>query len=133
MVLQGEILRQIDAVLAKQRELRARSKYDDCSDLSDVDTTGLTTVMCETISRFAPPNSQYSESMKAILKRSGVENSYVIPHIAGVLNALRTAYDSGYLATVADLIHAEVFADFLDMAEHLSSEGYKDPAAVVIG
>jgi hypothetical protein len=57
----------------------------------------------------------------------------VLAHIAGVLKALRTAYDSGYLATVTELIHADVFADFVEMAKHLLSEGYKDPAAVIIG
>lgn len=88
MALQGaEILKQIDAVLGKHRELRSRSQYDDCSDQPDIDTTGLATLMCETINRFAPPNSQYVESMKAIVKRSHVNNAYVIPHIAGVLLA----------------------------------------------
>ena len=30
-------------------------------------------------------------------------------------------------------MRAEVFADFLEMAEHLLTEGYKDPSAVLIG
>jgi hypothetical protein len=129
----AEVLKQIDAVLAAYSALRARSKYEDCSDQPDVETTGLATLMCDTISRFAQPGSQYIEAMKAILKSSGVENAYVLAHIAGVLKALRTAYDFGYLATVTELIHADVFADFAEMAEHLLSEGYKDPAAVIIG
>jgi len=133
MPLQAEVLKQIDAVLAKHRELRSRSRHEDCSDRPDIDTTALTALMCETINRFAPTNSQYIESMKAIIKRSGVENAYVIPHIAGVLSALRTAYDAGYLASVTELIHADVFVDFLEMAGHLLSEGYKAPAAVIVG
>ena len=71
--------------------------------------------------------------MKAILSKAGVENAYVIPHVAGVLRSLRTAHEVGLLATIGELIHADVFEDFLEMAEHLLSEGYKDPAAVVIG
>jgi hypothetical protein len=133
MALQGEALRQIDGVLAKHRELRSRSKYEDCSDRPDVETTALATLMCDTINRFAPQNSQYVESMKAIVKRSGIENSYVIPHIAGVLSALRGAYDAGFLASVTEIIHADIFTDFVEMAEHLLSEGYKDPAAVIAG
>ena len=43
------------------------------------------------------------------------------------------SYESGYLTTVSELIHGELFADFIEMAEHLLSEGYKDPAAVVAG
>jgi hypothetical protein len=34
---------------------------------------------------------------------------------------------------VTELIHADIFADFVEMAEYLLSEGYKDPAAVIIG
>ena len=37
------------------------------------------------------------------------------------------------LAPIQELIRAEVFDDFLEMAEHLLDQGYKDPAAVVIG
>jgi hypothetical protein len=106
-------------VLGKHRELRARSQYNDCSDQPDEDVTALITLMCETINRFAPPNSQYLESIKGILRKSGVENAYVVPHVAGVLNALHTAYDAGYLATVTELIHADVFADFVQMASTL--------------
>ena len=35
--------------------------------------------------------------------------------------------------TVKGLIAAELFADFLEMADHLLEQGYKDPAAVIIG
>jgi hypothetical protein len=133
MALQAEVLKQIDAVLGKHRELRSRSEYDDCSDQPDVETTGLAALMCDTINRFAPRNSQYLESMKAILRKTSVDHAYVIPHIAGVLSALRTAYDAGYLASVTELIHADIFSDFVEMAEHLLAEGYKDPAAVIIG
>ena len=31
------------------------------------------------------------------------------------------------------LIHVDVFGDFLDMANYLLTEGFKDPAAVLIG
>jgi len=52
---------------------------------------------------------------------------------AGALRALRRDYDAGYLASVQSLVRAEVFADFLEMAEHLLRQGYKDPAAVRVG
>ncbi len=133
MALQTEILKQIDAALEKHRHLRSRSQYDDCSDQPDDEVTSLATLMCDTISRFAPAASQYLESMKALVKKYGVENAYIVPHITGILKALHDAYAAGYLSSVAELIHADVFADFVEMAEHLLVEGYKDPVAVVIG
>ena len=39
----------------------------------------------------------------------------------------------GWLNTAKGLVSAEIFADLLEMAEHLLEEGYKDPAAVVAG
>ena len=71
--------------------------------------------------------------MRATIEKVGEVNAYNIPHVAGILGALRAAYASGYLATVAELIHADVFADFLEMADYLMAEGYKDAAAVIVG
>ena len=133
MSLQADILRQIDGVLERYRQLRARSQYENCSDQPDVDTTDLAVLMCETINRLGPPNSQYVESMKALVKKYSIENAGVIPHIVGILRALRTAYDAGYLENVTQLIHADIFTDFIEMADHLLFEGYKDPAAVITG
>ena len=51
----------------------------------------------------------------------------------GILAALRTDYASGYMQTVEELIRADLFQDFLGMAEELVSKGYKDAAAVIAG
>lgn len=39
----------------------------------------------------------------------------------------------GYLFNVRTLVAAEVFSDFLEMAQHLLDNGYKDPAASLTG
>src|SRR5437764_891704 len=104
MALQAEILTQIDAALERHRQLRSRSKWDDCSDLPDTEVTSITTLMCDTINRLAPPGSQHLESMKTMVKQYGIHHKYIVPHIAGILRALRDAYNAGYLSTVAELI-----------------------------
>jgi hypothetical protein len=43
--------------------------------------------------------------------------------LVGILGALRADYEAGYLSTVEELIHADVFGDFLDMARYLLHEG----------
>ncbi len=50
-----------------------------------------------------------------------------------VLRAAKEDIEGGYLQKVEMLISAEVFDDFLEMAEHLLANGYKDPAASLIG
>ncbi len=51
----------------------------------------------------------------------------------GILNAVKEDILGGYLTDIKTLISAEVFSDFLEMAEHLLENGYKDPAASLCG
>lgn len=51
----------------------------------------------------------------------------------GILKAAKQEIDGGWLFTVKGLISVEIFSDFLEMAEYLLKEGYRDPAAVMIG
>ncbi|MCZ8218429.1 MAG: hypothetical protein O9337_03330 [Acidovorax sp.] len=50
-----------------------------------------------------------------------------------IIRVIREEIAGGWLFTVRGLVTAEVFADFLEMAEHLLESGYKDPAAVMGG
>jgi hypothetical protein len=63
----------------------------------------------------------------------GLGAASTVVALAGVLNSLRDDYGAGYLATVEELIHRDLFADFIEMAEELVAKGYKDPAAVILG
>ena len=49
------------------------------------------------------------------------------------MKALLADVKAGHLQSVVDLVHAETFADFLEMAQHLLDAGYKDAAAVIAG
>jgi len=50
-----------------------------------------------------------------------------------ILLAIQNEIEGGWVFSVKHLVAAEIFSDFLEMAEHLLSQGYKDPAAVMIG
>ena len=51
----------------------------------------------------------------------------------GILESLKEELEEGFLEAIQNLITAEVFTDFLDTANYLLSNGYKDPAAVLAG
>lgn len=51
----------------------------------------------------------------------------------GILKAAKQEIDGSWIFTIKGIISAEIFSDFLEMAEHLLTEGYKDPSAVMIG
>jgi hypothetical protein len=127
------VLAQIDVALAEHDQARHKSQYDDLSDLGDAKMSEILAKLPATVDRLAPPNSQYRENAKAVLKRYGADNAVGIPALAGTLRALRADYAAGHLLRVEQLVQADLFADFLEMAEHLLDQGYKDPAAVLVG
>lgn len=120
MPIKQEIIKQIDRALAIHDQHRARSQYDDLSDLGEGIHAEVNAIVTATIDRLAPAGSVY-------------RNGRVLRDKVGSLRALRRDYDEGYLSTVQGLIRAELFADFLEMAGHLLEQGYKDPAAVLVG
>lgn len=50
-----------------------------------------------------------------------------------ILSSIGQEMEGDWLFTLKGLVAAELFADFLEMADHLLELGYKDPAAVIIG
>ena len=59
--------------------------------------------------------------------------SFYVKAGKGILSAAKQEIEGGWLFTVKSLISAEIFSDFLEMAEHLLDNQYKDSAAVMIG
>lgn len=51
----------------------------------------------------------------------------------GIVQALLHDIQKGYFRSFEDLIHGELFGDFLEMADHLYTNGFKDAAAVIAG
>jgi hypothetical protein len=126
------IVKQIDDVLKQYEHYSPRvDQYGD--DLSKSGTAEAITRLKGAIDRLAVVPSPYRESAGALLQQYGVTNSYSITFLVGILKALRADYVAGYLHTVESLIQADLFADFLEMGDHLLSQNYKDPAAVIIG
>jgi uncharacterized protein (DUF2164 family) len=89
--------------------------------------------MAATIERLAPPKSRYVESLRESIKSAGATNSYLFTIFVGILRALRADIADGYLQSMEELIHADIFGDFLEMADYLFEQGYKDPAAIIAG
>ncbi len=127
-------IKQIDEALAVWTEARKRAKHDDLSDLKQEGMSEVVTVLADAIERFAPSGSTYRTRADSVTSRFGTSSLHV-QHamLYGILKALRAAYANGYLQTVQEFVHADTFSDFLEMAEYLLSEGYKDAAAVIGG
>jgi hypothetical protein len=58
---------------------------------------------------------------------------YPIRELYAVFNSAKSEYEGGFLFDLRNLVHAEVFSDELEQAEHFLKAGYKAPAAVTAG
>lgn len=77
------------------------------------------------LERFAAPDSAY---------RKGLDGTFDVRHsVISRLTALKQDVEAGYTRSIEELLHADVFGDFLEMADELLRVGYKDPAAVLAG
>ncbi|MCC8360271.1 hypothetical protein [Salinimicrobium sediminilitoris] len=55
--------------------------------------------------------------------RSGIE----------ILDNIKAEIENGWLNSIKSIVSAEIFSDFLEMAEHLLKNDYKDASAVMLG
>jgi hypothetical protein len=51
----------------------------------------------------------------------------------GILLSVHEEIENGWINSLKVLVTAEIFSDFIEMAEHLLEQNYKDASAVIIG
>jgi len=129
----GSVLSQIDSVIVAWENLKSRRKHGDYSDLPDEEVTEVINRTIATVDRLTLPHNSYRVSVVSLVSSHGVNSGRILDDLVGILKAVRMDYSQGYLQTIQELVHADLFADFLEMAEYLLEEGYKDPAAVMVG
>ena len=100
--------------------------------------TSITARGGQLIARLYGSDSHYFQTFKAAtqVQYFNIMHSRCYRHVAdmvGIFKAVEHDIKSGMLANFRSLIQAEVFTDFLDMAEHFLREDYKDAAAVLLG
>jgi hypothetical protein len=123
MTVDEEALRRIEALIEKARALR---------DGDFAGSRGVTAQVKTAVATIAGPTSDYYRDIVEANVRSTRVDSEGRAYVA-ILSALREDVESGYLRRAEDLIAAEVFGSFLDMAEHLIDAGYYHPAASLTG
>lgn len=133
--LKEHLLRQIDDTLAYQKVMREKGQYDDLSGLPHWEYERFITMALAAIQRVTGTDSVYMQQATDLSKPKGARPDYYssFKTVVGILESLREALAADYLDTASAVIHASVFADFLEMSQHLLDEGYKDASAVIAG
>jgi hypothetical protein len=132
--LEKIVLPQIEGLVKK---FDALEKSGHLSDWSGVDTqcaSEFITASLNAIHRAVGETHPLTKRVEAVVKECSPYRLYAaVPHVGGALRALQGDIKAGYLVSVQELIHTDLFSDFLEMVEHLLGEGCKDAAAVIIG
>jgi hypothetical protein len=128
------ILREIDQTLAEHAAVKGRARHDDGSDLKDGSMEAVAARLVTTIERFAPPGSFYARQAREFTTNHWGSPHVLYKYLPPTLKALRDDIAHERTASVVELVHADVFSDFLEMAQYLLDDGgFKDPAAVIAG
>jgi hypothetical protein len=132
MLNQQAIIKQIDDVLQKSN-LTSPRRFEDFSDVPDEALSEAINLLYSAIERLAPIGSPYVKNARLHERVLTGNSGLALSPLRGILKAIRADYESGHLQSVFELVHADIFADFLEMADYLLGQGYKDPAAVIVG
>jgi hypothetical protein len=120
----GELIQKGNRVLGTQTDSDGW-KFVDSAQFADFRTSSLS-FLRRTFGTESPNFEEFNERVKTAGPgdvRRGI----------GILTASKEELEGGWLTTTKGLLSAEIFSDFLEMAEHLLAEDYKDAAAVIVG
>jgi hypothetical protein len=82
------------------------------------------------IERATRPNSSYMKQLEQARRKTHPHRFRVVRNVA---LGLRDDLVAGWVESVVELVHADTYRDYLEMAEGLLAKGYKDAAAVITG
>lgn len=126
------LIKRADFIIGHAQESLSKGKRNEWGNL-EADTTKArsfrTSGLSFILDLFGNEHPYYTE-FKNVLRyqyesniNSGIE----------IINNIKAEIENGWISTIKSIVSAEIFSDFLEMAEHLLKSDYKDAAAVMIG
>jgi hypothetical protein len=131
-VIEQQIVTQLQSVITAADQIIAKSRFDDLSDLNDMDVRLGLSRLRAAIERLSSSNSSYTRDLDRIDKLGWIGGSGLSMY-RGIAQSLLDDAKAGYSRSLEELIHGNVFADYFEMADHLLEAAYKDAAAVIGG
>jgi hypothetical protein len=129
----GDLVRRIDERIAQGNEVlktRYKNHGEPWEYVKPGETTGFRSATLSFIQSVYPSQHPYFTEFDR--NTNGFTPELVERGLA-ILKLIKSEISGGWIFTFKGLVAAELFADFLDMANHLLENGYKDSAAVMIG
>ena len=130
MVASDEALAQLNALLGEYDSLAKRAQFPDLSDLKS-EIRVLANRLQAAIDRLNGANKHPRPSRRPTAGER--DPATRLAELMGIATALRDDIAAGWLESVIELTRADTYNDYLEMAEGLLSQLYKDAAAVIAG
>lgn len=128
MTATDEALNQLDVLLAEYATFRERQARPG----GQAECLPLIQRFLAAIQRLTLPTSTYAHNAARWADSTRHSITRVV-ELAATAKALRDDIAAGWLTSLVELTHADTYAGYLEMAEGLQGQGYKDPAAVIAG
>lgn len=126
-----ELLKRIDHILQQAQDVLQTSRLSGYGAIVDSGLQlGFRTSSLSFIKSLYGENHIFYTDFDSNVK--GDRASYTNDGI-GILKSIRHEIEQDWLTKISQLVSAEIFSNFLEMAKHLLDNKYKDPAAVIIG
>jgi len=125
-------LPQIEGALEQAKRLQHKAGGDRfCKGTSREEINASITSMRAVIER-AAPKSTYQVRADATISSGGAEG-YLVAPLVGILEALKQDFTNGWTKGIAEIVAADIYSDYIDMALDLLQMKHKDAAAVIAG
>ncbi|WP_435212628.1 hypothetical protein [Streptomyces sp. bgisy034] len=121
-----DMVKQLDELIEKSESLVSRTLYYDDEPAADI----LANRLEAAVARLTMKGSVYTQQVQ---RAKGHGTEYRLRHNMQVAISLRDDLNAGWTETVVELVHADTYSDYLEMADSLLTKGYKDAAAVITG
>ncbi|MEO9590935.1 hypothetical protein [Rhodopirellula bahusiensis] len=129
--MQSHFERQLESAILTYETTIENCRFDDGSDMGPERCKQLMTGCLAAIERAVGRDSIHYEQTQVSQYPSHQFSD--LARAVGVCRSLLEDIKNGYLQSLSEVIHSDMFADYLEMAEHLNNQGYKDAAAVIAG
>ena len=128
-----ELIQRVDQLIQNADEVIQTQKREEFTGIAFVDDELFQAFRSASLSFLAMTFSKDHIHYDEFNSKANKSRPHCVKIGRGILSAAREELAGGWLSTTKGLISAEIFSDFLEMAQHLLDEGYKDPAAVMAG
>jgi hypothetical protein len=126
-----QVIKRLEQLISSgQAVLRTRSNMQNYADLEPKMLSQWKTSSLSFIDKVQGRESIYYQQFSEIIKH---DTAVFCEEGIGILCAFKDDLETGSLTHIEDLVSADIFNDFLEMADYLLEQGYLTPAASLAG